>query len=134
MFKNPGCSHGYWQCYYTCFYRRSSSFVFKCWTGRSSESGGQTTPSEQGKENCNASGLDAEQVQEILSTFTILASHHAQPIFLELYDFLYLAIFLFILKTVFFFLTKVICLQQKNCVINLQNLLKKTIVLDQLLL
>lgn len=132
MFKNPGCSHGYWQCYYTCFYRRSSWFVFKCWTGRSSESGGQTTPSEQGKENCNASGLDAEQVQEILSTFTILASHHAQPIFWSCMTFYTLQFFYSSWKL--FFFTKVICLQQKNCVINLQNLLKKTIVLDQLLL
>ena len=61
------------------FYRRGSWFIFQGWTGRTSESGGQTTKSEQRKESCNAPCLDAEQVQEVISTSAILTPHHALP-------------------------------------------------------
>lgn len=91
--ENCDYSLVYWLCRYCMyFYRRSSWFIFQCWTGKSSESGGQTTSSEQKREGCYASGLDAEQIQEIVSTLSILTHHHAQ---------LMLKIWLFILCYLF---------------------------------
>lgn len=56
------------------FCRGGSYFIFKCWIGRNSEFGGQTTSSEQREESCNAAGVDAKQVQEIMSTSIVTAN------------------------------------------------------------
>lgn len=86
MKENCGYSYVYWLCCYCIyFYRRSSWFIFQCWTGRSSESGGQTTSSEQKREGCYASGLDAEQIQKIVSTLSTLTHHHAQLMLIWLF-------------------------------------------------